>query len=156
MRYMRGWISIHRAQTCPPTAGHLVSKLKLHEFDEALRHHPPARDFMAFLNSRFQMGDGVKYLCQRWYDFNKEEFDSFLKALYTWIEQNLQDTRSFVRCQGLLTAMDSWPLERAHDHQSFCNFEVFLVAQIAGNSGAAGQGPARDLQYVHHLDQLGM
>ncbi|KAF8868974.1 hypothetical protein BD779DRAFT_1807429 [Infundibulicybe gibba] len=76
----------------------LTSQLRPHELDDALQHRPPVRDFMAFLDSRFQLGDGVKFSCNELpYCKNSEEMlGSFFKALYAWIEENPQDTQSFI------------------------------------------------------------
>ncbi|KAF8875113.1 hypothetical protein BD779DRAFT_225608 [Infundibulicybe gibba] len=110
----------------------LVSTLEPHDLDEALRHRPPVRDFMAFLDSRFQMGAGVKYLCEGLYI---KQFDWFFKALYAWIEQNPQDIQSFVDCRKLLTTVDPMCLGwTRRDHSSFRDFEAFLEAQIAGHN----------------------
>ncbi|KAF8874547.1 hypothetical protein BD779DRAFT_252066 [Infundibulicybe gibba] len=115
----------------------LTSILEPHRLDEALRHRPPVHNLMAFLDSRLQMGDGVKYLCSVWYYYGKEGFDSFFKALYAWIERNPQDTQSFINCWTLLTTIDSRHLRGVRRRQqSFRDFEAFLEAQISGDGGA--------------------
>ncbi|KAF8899337.1 hypothetical protein BD779DRAFT_1795784 [Infundibulicybe gibba] len=125
----------------------LTSQLASHELDEALQYHPPVRDFMAFLDSRFRMGDGIKYLCtgSGWNRYNREAFDSFFKALYAWIERNPQDAQSFIHCKELLSTMDSRELKGMRDYRSFRDFEAslqtLLEAQIERHEGVA-MGPA--------------
>ncbi|KAF8876917.1 hypothetical protein BD779DRAFT_1694931 [Infundibulicybe gibba] len=127
----------------------LVSILEPHELDEALRHRPPVRDFMAFLDSRFQMGAGVRYLCKKLYI---KQFDRFFKALYAWIEQNPQDTQSFIDCRRFLTTIGSVWLRRARrDHSSFRDFEAFLEAQTAGHNIEV-QDPSAIHDAYHPID----
>ncbi|KAF8875121.1 hypothetical protein BD779DRAFT_1701676 [Infundibulicybe gibba] len=102
----------------------LTSQLKPHELSEALRNRPPVFNFMTFLDSRFQIGMGVKYMCDIVYDV--EMVDSFFTALYTWIERNPQDVRSFTNCQTLLATADSQVLDRVYCYESFRDFKAFL------------------------------
>ncbi|KAF8887565.1 hypothetical protein BD779DRAFT_1526953 [Infundibulicybe gibba] len=105
-----------------------------YELDEALRR-PPVHDFMAFLDSLFQMSEGVKFVCyHRPYTGRlgnlEQELDSFFKALYAWINRNPQDTESFIHCQTFLTSNNFRRVKRARRYQSFRDFEAFLATQI--------------------------
>ncbi|KAF8887555.1 hypothetical protein BD779DRAFT_1672686 [Infundibulicybe gibba] len=140
------WINRHPQDVNIPTRcwAVLTSRLEFHEPDSALRHRPPIRDFMAFLDSRFQLGEGVRYVCSQWHR-DEVEFDSFLTALYAWIEQNPQGAQVFIHCRELLPSSNDWRLGRVHQHQSFRDFEIFLEAQIARGKDVVGQGPVQNL-----------
>ncbi|KAF8883950.1 hypothetical protein BD779DRAFT_1674269 [Infundibulicybe gibba] len=119
----------------------LTSQLKPH----VLQDRPPVRNFMAFLDSRFQMGKGVEYLCDRWW-YDDKKCDSFFEALHAWIERNEPDTQSFIRCwEKLTTALDSHSLRGTYWHKkSFRHFEVFLEKRIARNNNTVEQVPVHN------------
>ncbi|KAF8878727.1 hypothetical protein BD779DRAFT_1676717 [Infundibulicybe gibba] len=133
---IRAWMDQHPQEADLPSQcwAAFTSQLKPCELNEALRHRPPVRDFMAFLDSRFRIGDGVEYLCYqlRYSQLrNPEEVsDSFFKALYAWIEQNPQDIQSLTHCQRSLRTFSP----PSGGFPAFHSFEVFLEAQIASEN----------------------
>ncbi|KAF8878742.1 hypothetical protein BD779DRAFT_1676725 [Infundibulicybe gibba] len=133
---MRAWMGRHPWNADRPSYcwAALTSQLKPYELNEALRHRPPVRDFMAFLDSRFRIGVSVKYLCGllQFHSGNWEGvLDLFFKALYAWIEQNPQDAQSLVHSQTMLMTLDPGGLEFMRGFRVFRDFEAFLEAQIA-------------------------
>ncbi|KAF8876557.1 hypothetical protein BD779DRAFT_1677724 [Infundibulicybe gibba] len=123
----------------------LTSQLKPSE----IQHHPPVRDFMAFLDPKFQIDEGVRFLCsEQWYRDN-EKADSFFEALDAWIKKNKPDVQSFTRCQTMLETLDPSRLERMRRwYKPFRVFEASLEVRIAGGDDVTEQDPVRDPEYI--------